>query len=325
MINIACIIPIKKDDYLTNTVIDGLSQLENEGDVSYFVSSNLYKNENIKSKNIKIDDDFIEYAKNADIIMLFWSKDGTDINTANKINRYDKTIFIDGGELGGNKRLDREIVDKINNLKWENQGKIDIEMLQKCAGYFRREKPYIKNIIPFPFGIERKYINWNKDIKKDIDFVCIFGQQDYPPLRKQVKEILEDFCKKNNFSCFTQKTKTKEEFYDVLSRSKVGISVSGGGYDTARFWEILANDCILLTEKIDIYKPEENRLSYSNIYEFNNKNDFLDLLNNISEYLINDYDIDRITSEYNKIIDKHSTKSRAQEIIDYCKYKGIIK
>ena len=80
-----------------------------------------------------------------------------------------------------------------------------------------------------------------------------------------------------------------------------------------------------MTEKIDIYKPEEDRLSYSNIYEFNNKNDFLDLLNKISEYLINDYDIDRITSEYNKIIDKHSTKSRAREIIDYCKYKGIIK
>ena len=90
MLKIACIIPIKKDDYLTNTVIDGLSQLENEREVSYFVSSNLYKNENIKSKNIKTDDDFIEYANSADIIMLFWSKDGTDIYTANKINRYDK-------------------------------------------------------------------------------------------------------------------------------------------------------------------------------------------------------------------------------------------
>ncbi len=326
MINIACIIPNKKDDYLTNTVIDGLSQLENEGEINYFVSSNLYKNENIKEKNRRVNDsNFIEEAKSADIIILFWSKDGTDINTANKINRFDKTVFIDGSELGGNKRLDEEIVNKVQNLKWENQGKIDVEMMQKCIGYFRREKPYINGIIPFPFGIERKYINWNKEIKKDIDFVCIFGQQDYPPLRREVKEILEDFCKRNNFSYFTQKTKSKDEFYNILSRAKVGISVSGGGYDTARFWEILANNCILITEKIDIYRPENHRLNYKNIFEFNNKNDFLNVLTRVSQYIVNDYDTDYISDEYKEIIEKHGTRSRVKEIIDYCKYKGIIK
>ncbi len=326
MIKISCIIPQIKDDYLVNTVIDGLSILEQENKIEWLVSSLSYKNTYIKEKNRPSSiQDFINKAKQADIILLFWSKSGVDLDLIKQINCFNKTIFIDGSELGRNKRLDKDIVQKLNNLTWEGQGKIDQDLLNKCAGYFRREKPYINGIKPFPFGIERKYIGWNKNIVKDIDFVCIFGQEQYPPLRKKVRKILESFCKKNELVYVTEKTKTRDEFYNILARAKVGISVSGGGYDTARFWEILGNNCILLTEKIDIYNDEDKRLQYNNIYEFNNENDFEDLLIKITQYLRTDYNINDLKKDYQNIINNHSSKARVNEIIDYCKDKGIIK
>jgi preprotein translocase subunit Sss1 len=326
MIKISCIIPQIKDDYLVNTVIDGLSILEKENKIEWSVSSLSYKNINIKDNNrLNSKQDFINSAKQADIILLFWSKSGIDLDLIEQVGCFNKTIFIDGSELGRNKRLDKDIVQKLNNLTWEGQGKIYQDLLNKCAGYFRREKPYINGIKPFPFGIERKYIGWNENIVKDIDFVCIFGQEQYPPLRKKVRKILENFCKKNELVCVTEKTKTRDEFYNILARAKVGISVSGGGYDTARFWEILGNNCILLTEKIDIYNDEDKRLQYNNIYEFNNENDFEDLLIKITQYLRTDYNINDLKRDYENIINNHSSKARVNEIIDYCRDKGIIK
>lgn len=310
---IAVIPPKNRLDYLTSTIIDGLNELKNNNEVDFLVAS-------LENRN-----QFIDYAKNADIITFSWGKGDTDHELAQNIDCFNKTIFIDGSELGRNRRLDKKIVKELNDGTWNGQGKIDKDLLIKCAGYFKREKPYIDGIIPFPFGIEKKYINWNKSIDKDIDFVCIFGQEQYPPLRKKVKEILQDFCKKNDLVCVTEKTKTKQEFYNILSRAKVGISVSGGGYDTARFWEILGNNCILLTEKIDIYRPQDKKLQYNNIFEFINENDFEDLLNKITIYLRTDYNAIDMEKEYNEILKNHSTVARVKEIIDYCKYKGIIK
>jgi REP element-mobilizing transposase RayT len=310
---IAVIPPKNRLDYLTSTVIDGLNELRKQDKVDFLIADSKNRNE------------FISYAKQADIITFSWGKGDTDYELAQNIDCFNKTIFIDGSELGRNRRLDNKIVKELNENTWEGQGKIEKDLLKKCAGYFRREKPYIDGIIPFPFGIEKKYINWNKDIVKDIDFVCIFGQEQYPPLRKKIKQVLIDFCKKNELSCITERTKDKQEFYNILARAKVGISVSGGGYDTARFWEILGNNCILLTEKIDIYRPEDKKLEYNNIFEFIDEKDFEDLLNRITLYLRSDYNTQGMVQEYNEILKNHSTVARVNEIIDYCKYRGIIK
>ena len=127
---------------------------------------------------------------------------------AEKISAWQKTAFVDGSELGKNNRSDESIRKSVSEERYNGIGAIDSNMLTKCKLYFRREKPYIKGIIPLPFGIERRYRKFfKKGEKRDIDFSCIFGQDEYPPLRKQAKEFLEKFCRKNDFSCHTKKTK----------------------------------------------------------------------------------------------------------------------
>ncbi|MFZ2522309.1 MAG: hypothetical protein WAX44_01535 [Minisyncoccia bacterium] len=321
---ITVITPKNKNDYLTDTVIDGLLALREENyDLEFYMPDSYPTDLEVLSFR-KSEGDFFNYAIEADIILFAWGKDNTNYELAEKINRYERTIFIDGSEIGRNGRYDEKIQKSIIEGTYEGRSKIDLEMEKKCTQYLRREKPYLRNIIPFPFGIERKYTkHYSENTKKDIDFFCVFGQDEYPIMRREVRGTLIEFCKKNNFKCFTEKT-DKDNFYRMLSRSRVGISVGGGGFDTARFWEILGNNCILLTETIDIYEPNSNRLKYERIRQFKDLSEFKLKLEKLGEYLKSEYDQDSLSSEYQKIIVDHSSKSRVLEIIKKAKEKGII-
>ncbi len=323
MPRIAVILPIAKSDYLANTVLDGLLDLGNE--VEFRVTEN-YPNPFSLEKYTLVEVDFITYAKNSDLVILCWGKNSTNFELAEKINQWNKTVFVDGSELGKNNRFDKNILDEVVNGKYKGIGAIDQEMLSKCKRYFRREKPYINGIIPFSFGIETRYRKFYKpNSKREIDFTCIFGQDEYPLLRRQVREYLEKFCKINNFVCHTKKTKSfnfddntkkagRDEFYEILSKSKVGISIGGGGFDTARFWEILGNGCLLMTEKIGI---DNSNLKYERITEFNDLEDFKVKLEEMGKYLKTSYvdRIDGLEKEYEKVLAEHSTKTRVKELI----------
>lgn len=313
---IAIINPYKKDA-LASTLFDGLLNIQKNNNDLFFHTSSEYDDDLLLNNYILPKDKFIDFARDgADLIFLIWSKEFTDFKLAKKINRWNKTIYIDGSEVGRNLRYDFAIQEKIINGKYKGNGAINKKMLKKCALYFKREKPYIKNIIPLPFGIESRYCKFfNKDRVKDIDFFCVFGQDEYPLMRRYTRKILEDFCKKRNIIYRAKKTKTPEEFYELLSRSKVGISVGGGGYDTFRFWEILGNNCLLLTENIDIYQPDSNELNYKRIWQFNNLYDFQYQLEKIADFLKNDYSKVDLEEEYNDIILKHSSPARVLSIL----------
>lgn len=313
MQKIAVISPISRPDYLANTILDGLLDLGIE-----FKTLGNYPAPFSLDNHILPESDFITYAQSADLIILCWGKGSTNFALAEKIDKWDKTIFVDGSELGKDNRYDKEIQDKLVNMTYEGQGAIDQEMLAKCKRYFRREKPYIKGILPLSFGIERRYrTKYNPEIKKDIDIVCIFGQEDYPKMRKEVRQIVEKYAKETGLVAVTKKTKGfnfddstkvagRDEFYSLLARAKVGVSVGGGGYDTARFWEILGNNCALLTEKIDIEIP--GGFDYSRIHEFRDVDDFREKLKQPFDIL--DFD------EYNAIIKNHNTKARAKYLLE---------
>lgn len=336
---IAVVTPKNKNDYLTDTVIDGLLDLRRENNNLEFYIPSSYQYD-LGETDIRLNDSkFLEFASGADLILFMRGKDNikknfifftltennTDYEKINKIDRFDKTVFIDGSELGGDRRYDSKIQKDLIEGIYGGRGAIELDMEKKCAMYFRREKPYIRNIIPFPFGIEREYKKYYSDnINKDVDFFCVFGDSNYAPLRKEVRDILVDFCNKNNFTYFTEKT-DKDNFYKMLARSKVGISVGGGGFDTARFWEILGNNCILLTENIDIYEPNSNRLKYERIWQFKNSSEFRLNLDQIGKYLRNQYDQGNLNPEYQTILNDHSSKSRVLEVLEKAKEKGIIK
>jgi hypothetical protein len=270
------------------------------------------------------DQAFFEFAQTADLIIFIHAKYTTK-DLVEKIGRWDKTVCVDGSEIGKNNRYDFAIQHALVNRTYN--GGVQYDLLKKCKQYFRREKPYYEGITPFPFGIENRFISYTQGQEKDIDFVCIFGQDEYPPLRKYATELLETFCKKNGFTCVTSKTnsllnrdfrntKSQRKFHDILGRAKVGISIGGGGYDTLRFWEIMANNCVLLTESLDIYNPGSTELDFKRIFEFKNLFDFAYQLKRIGTLItsgtLHEY-MDQ--DEYATILKKHSTAERVRDLV----------
>lgn len=326
---IALITPQHKEDYLVNTVLDGLLAMIEEGKQLEVAYSSSYKSYLPIKKWYMERKDFIYFARNADLIIFFWGKNNTDYELAGEVGQWQKTFFVDGSELGGNNRLNPEVVRAVANESYEAQGKIDREMLRLCKAYFRREKPYVQGIIPLPFGIERRYVKYTNQ-NKDIDITCIFGQEEFPPLRKEVRTFLENEAKSSNLTINTKATKAnllnnflnmgkdvrRDKFYEILAASKVAVSVSGGGYDTARFWEILANNCILLTEKIDIYPEGSSELSYERIWQFDGLADFKEKFAKLKAFLSGGYRVEKMKDEYLEILKKHSTKARVMSILE---------
>jgi hypothetical protein len=325
MPHIAVILPIEKPDYLANTILDGLI-----GRGIEFKVTPKYPAPFSLESFTQNEADFIEYALNADLIILCWGKGATNIALAEKIGKWEKTIFVDGSELGKDRRFDPKIAAEVEAFTYEGSGAINKEMLSKCKRYFRREKPYVEGILPLPFGIERRYRSfYGPHTKKDIDFVCIFGQEDFPKLRKEARLRVETFSKKNGFVSKTEKTRDftfddnskqagRDEFYELLARAKVGVSIGGGGYDTARFWEIYGNGCILLTEKIDIKIPEGAPLAMDRIHEFKDIGEFQKKLEEIGNVLKHSY----VQPSFEKLVDNieaHSTGAR----VDYVLQKSL--
>lgn len=325
---IALITPKYKNDYMTNTVLDGLFTL---GSVNECRFSSDYV---VPSSYVgwKLDEaEFLDFARSADLVLFFWGKGNTDYELAEKVGRFDKTVFIDGSEVGKNNRFDKKIMAEVLAGTYSGLGAIDKDMLKKCVLYFRREKPYNiqadvsgKKIIQLPFGIETRYLAYYKPEKvKDIDFTCIFGQEEYPVLRRDVRKALEKFCKKNGFTCATKKTKTSDEFYEILSRTRVGISVGGGGFDTARFWEILGNNCVLMTERIDIFEDPKVSLPYKRIHEFVDLGTFEAKLEEVASFLRKGYDYPSMTEEYEKLISEHSSVARVKTVLNHAKLRNL--
>lgn len=326
---IATIAPKEKDDYLLNDCIDGLFELCKENkDLTVRISSGFvhpFSVEKIRGIEL-VEKDFIDFARTADIIILVQRKGGTNFELADKIGSWEKTVFLDGSELGGNRRFDFSVQDKVLGGQYEGNGCIDMKMLTRCAAYFRREKPYLPGIIPFPYSIQSQYLkHYDQNKTKDIDFVCIFGQDEFPIMRRFAVKILEEYCKKHGFIFRTGKTKDfdfslerkagRDEFYDLLSRAKVGISIGGGGFDTVRFWETLGNNCLLITERIDIFQPDSGEFDYERVYEFNNLYDFKYQLEKVGEFLKSKYRQGDLDIEYQAILQKHSSKARMEKFI----------
>lgn len=309
---IAVINPYYRDG-LASTIFDGLVQLNKKNILEFAMSGEYVDTDQSLEKFVLGEGEFKKYAVEADLIFLIKGKK-FDPKLAEEIGRWDKTVFIDGTEVGGNRRYDFEIQNKILKGVYEDGGMIEKKMLDLCKFYFRREKPYISGIKPLPFGIESKYTKY-AGLEKNIDFCCVFGQDEFPLLRRFVREILADFCKENNFTYHIEETKNSDEFYKILSQSKVGISVGGGGFDTFRFWEVLGNNCLLLTEKIDIYEPGSNRLNYNRIWQFDNVYDFKFQLEKMGQFLRNKYKQEELQKEYEDILEAHSSEARVMEII----------
>lgn len=335
---IGVVTPTDRDDFYCDTVLDGLGLVAKENPDLTFAYSDHYPHPfgDAFTKQFGLSkENFEAFAREADLLVLAYGKYGTDKDFVEKLKAWDKTVYVDGAEIGKNRWRDPEIQYGIIKGEYEGRGAPDKEMLEKCPLYFRREKPYTEGMIPFPLGIESRFIKWNPSTKKDIDFSCIFGQELYPVTRRYTTELTEKFCKENGFTCHTKKTYklpliahgpySPEKSHEIWARTKVGVSTGAAGYDSRRFWEILGNNCLVIAERFDLYLPDSDAMNFKRVFQYNNLYDFEYQLKKVGEFLRDGYDEKALRDEYEEIIKRHSTKARAMTIINEAKKAGLLR
>jgi hypothetical protein len=160
MKSIAIILPDNNRDYLANTILDGFRALEHTGEFKVRISPRFISDANYLDWELG-DEAFLEFAKKADLIIFIHAKYTTKV-LVEKIGLWDKTICVDGTEVGKNGRYNPAILKALLNETYNGWGAIQYDLLKKCRQYFRREKPYVNGIIPFPFGIQSRFIKYKR-------------------------------------------------------------------------------------------------------------------------------------------------------------------
>ena len=115
--------------------------------------------------------------------------------------------------------------------------------------------------------------------------------------------------------CRTKLTST--EYFQLLSRSKIGLSVRGAGFDTLRYWEIVASKALLLSERPSIDIPDNFEHGKHAVFC---RSDFSDLLDLVREYVSDQSARSAIAEEgYRHLLRFHTCERRAERFLEICR------
>jgi hypothetical protein len=273
-------------DYLTATIIEGLTELghkvftSEKSNYGFFLSKKY----------------FIEQANKSDLFIIGSNKHVKYDYL--KFIKHNKTVFVDGSDssyLNLNFSYPINLVFKRELLKGLN--------FQDSL------------IFPLPFAAEKRYFNKEK-VVKDIDVSFLAANNNF--LRESIKNVLNTNFKNNSVTEHTGEISYSSSFgfphenpiyFSILSRSKVVINIPGLGWDCGRYWEAIANKALVLSYKLEIQIPnpfEEkcHILSFSDINQFIEKIDYClsnpNIVKNMSE------------EAYNHLLQFHTTTKRAE-------------
>ena len=110
---------------------------------------------------------------------------------------------------------------------------------------------------------------------------------------------------------------SKAEYYALLGRSKMALSIRGGGFDTLRYWEVVASGALLLSEQPDIEIP--NNFSHGQQALFC-RSDLSDLPELVRYYASHDAERESIArAGYEHLLRFHTCERRAEQLLAVCK------
>jgi hypothetical protein len=188
---------------------------------------------------------------------------------------------------------------------------------------FRYNKELFRITHPLPFSAILESIPRAEKVQKDTDvsfrgFVWSKGSRK----RARTFQILQQL-KSVRFSggIYTPKDMSCRmapgEYYLEIQRSKLAVSIRGGGFDTLRFWEIPACKTLLLSERPDICIPAPFEHGRHAVFC---KSDLSDLDSLVLYYLENENEREIIAERgYQHLIKFHTCEKRAEYFLDLCK------
>lgn len=110
---------------------------------------------------------------------------------------------------------------------------------------------------------------------------------------------------------------TFREYHRLLRRSKMALSIRGGGFDTLRYWEIPASKALLVSERPDICIP--NNFEHGKHALFC-RPDLSDLVDIVRAYLWDGPAREALAAEgYRHLMRFHTCDRRAEYFLDLCR------
>ncbi len=289
--NIVCLIPTVFD-FMSSIIVEGLVNLNHNV---------IYGSE--------VNKRMIDECKNSDLIFIF-SGDSYFQFKRILIKEFicKKSIFIDGDD--GSNLFDEEAPDYFHHcFKREFNSEINGK--------------YPKNVYPISFAAENSYFKYSSCYIKDISVSCIMAEGTNKG-RKEIVDYLNNMEIPDSYigrvgtsnALTSSNDPRKNNYYEVLARSKMSISYYGSGNDTARFWEILANRALLLSPRLDMKVPFPmipgvHYKDYSTVEELGEL---------VLYYMNNEIERNEIASNgFVNLINHHTSKARAGYILDKIK------
>jgi len=206
------------------------------------------------------------------------------------------------------------------------------------AIYFKREmrldQEHSDNVKPFPFACEDRYFTPFNPKDKKFNVACMFGPHDDT---KPWRTDIEGWLKQANIpdsvigqlyggyavhSTLDTGGRDHSHYYKVLAQSKMSVDAHGAyECNSARYWESLANGCLLLTRKNLIEMPNPYMHGHD-IYEYETEQHLMDFITYLME---NDVvRIEMAKSSFRHTKECHTTAARAEYLLNEVRLEGLL-
>lgn len=244
-------------DYLTASLIEGLDALGHE----------VITTQNANRGRVAADAEVRDIAESADLIVV-GSNAGVRTHLVQDVKNPRK-VFVDGA--------DQQEFTVTNNIRYKLVFKRELSRALR--------DPQAQFLFPLPFAAEERYFT-DETVPRDLQ-VTFLANMHTNPLRHSIHQRLKNLqspaivsgtTNERAYSTAQPKATAIETplYRQLLRRSQISVSVAGAGYDTARFWEILAAGAMLFTQEPDIVIPHGftdgvDCVTFASIREFEEK------------------------------------------------------
>ena len=269
---ILAITPDRKRDYTAEQTIEGLQLLGVEIEATGLGNG-------ISSI---IDDKRAVSCKDYDAVFCFFGKVRDNTPPKHYLLPYvqvprEKIVYIDGSEWTstGYRSERQHDLSCLDPAIRRGEPWINLDMLKYCGHYLKRETYPVdlaQGIIPFPFSMSKRHLI-DLTVTKDIDVMCVFGQNQ-TGLRRKVEDSCIRLSKMFPGKRFVVSSALRpEQYIDVLRRSRIVIDAWGGGDTCDRFYEAIGSKSCCLYQAYNVvnpdpYKDMDSAVEYRSVEEF---------------------------------------------------------
>ena len=297
----------------TATLIEGLNKL---GTIKVFSNAN----HNYCKHPVFNLDTQIKVAKMADYVLLAHSAleekyRGTIKPLLGEIKE-EVNIFLDGSDYF-------HYEDNPDKYKFYLKRELDSTKLNE----------QFKNIEPFIFSAEDRHFTkgqiehsslWEN---KTDDLVCIMSACEKRQHRFEIMKSLEDtfgdndkvfvgeFREGDKLEAIDTGDRHHSGYFDKLLNARISVDAYGcaDARQTGRFWESLANGCLLFYQPIEPYIWNHPFIDGEDFIIYNDNKELID---KAKYYLSNENEAREIASNgYNKLLQYHTTKQRGEQFL----------